>query len=75
MDENVPPHQALRLVNALTLANKPYDLIYLPNRTHHSGATDGYTIKRTWDYFVQYLHGTPPVRNFKVEVRAGLPDS
>jgi dipeptidyl aminopeptidase/acylaminoacyl peptidase len=70
MDENVPPHQALRLVNALTLANKPYDLLYLPNRNHGSGARDGYTIKRTWDYFIQYLHGAPPIRDLKVAVRA-----
>jgi dipeptidyl-peptidase 4 len=54
-DENAPPHQAFRLVDALTRANKPYDLIYLPNRSHGGGNHDGYTIKRTWDYFVEHL--------------------
>ncbi len=60
MDENVPSVQAFRLIDALTRANKPYALLYLPNRTHAVGA-DPYAIKRTWDYFVQHLqHKTPP---------------
>jgi dipeptidyl-peptidase 4 len=54
LDENVPPHQAMRLVEALTRADKPYDLLYLPNRTHAAKA-DPYYIKRTWDYFVEHL--------------------
>jgi dipeptidyl-peptidase 4 len=67
MDENALPNQAFRMVDALTRANKPYDLIYLPNRTHHGGANDGYTIKRTWDYFIEHLLGVAPVRDFKVQ--------
>lgn len=60
MDENVPSVQAIRLADALTRANKPYALLYLPKRTHAVGA-DPYAIKRTWDYFVEYLQGaTPP---------------
>jgi dipeptidyl-peptidase-4 len=69
MDENAPPHQAARLIDALTRARKPYDLIYLPNRNHMSGATDGYTVKRTWDYFVEHLRAAEPVRDFRVEIR------
>ncbi len=69
MDENALPNQAFRMVDALTRANKPYDLIYLPNRTHGGGANDGYTIKRTWDYFVEHLLGVAPVPDFKVQVR------
>ena len=34
MDEDALPNQAFRMVDALTRANKPYDLIYLQNRTH-----------------------------------------
>jgi dipeptidyl-peptidase 4 len=74
MDENALPNQAALLIDALTRANKAYDLIYLPNRTHRGGADDGYTIKRTWDYFVQYLHRGQPVSDFKVEMRAVVPD-
>jgi dipeptidyl-peptidase-4 len=65
MDENAPPVQAFRLVDALTRAEKTYDLIYLPNRSH-SGSTDLYTIKRTWDYFVEHLLGEPPPDNATV---------
>ncbi|MFZ1098489.1 MAG: hypothetical protein WAN26_03685, partial [Steroidobacteraceae bacterium] len=58
-----------RMVDALTRANKLYDLIYLPNHTHGGGANDGYTIKRTWDYFVEHLLGVASVRDFKVQMR------
>jgi dipeptidyl-peptidase 4 len=74
MDENALPNQAFRMVDALMQANKPYDLIYLPNRTHRGGADDGYTIKRTWDYFVEHLLGVAPVQDFKVEVRETTPE-
>lgn len=60
LDENVPPHQALRLVDALTKANKPYDQLFLSNRTH-STMLEGYTIKRTWDYFIEHLLHCEPV--------------
>lgn len=65
LDENVPPHQAFRLIEALTKANKPYDLVYLQNRTH-AAAYEGYTIKRTWDYFVEHLMERDPVADFAV---------
>lgn len=67
LDENVPPSQTFRLIDALTRASKPYDLLYLPNRTHGSGLSDGYTTKRTWDYLLQYLLGETPVGDFKIE--------
>jgi dipeptidyl-peptidase-4 len=71
-DENVPAIQAFRLVDALTRANKPYDLVYLPNRTH-GGMTDGYTLKRTWDYFIERLMGAQPVPDVAVKMRAIAP--
>ncbi|MDH3733783.1 MAG: S9 family peptidase [Gemmatimonadota bacterium] len=60
LDENVPPTQAFRLIDALTKADRRYDLLYLANRTH-AGGYDPYTVHRTWDYFVEHLMGvTPP---------------
>ncbi|MDP6970437.1 MAG: prolyl oligopeptidase family serine peptidase, partial [Pseudomonadales bacterium] len=59
MDENVPQAQAFRLVDALIKANKPYDMLYLPNRTH-SGGGEGYVQQRNFDYFVEHLHGVEP---------------
>jgi dipeptidyl-peptidase 4 len=74
MDEHALPNQALRMVDALTRANKAYDLIYLPNRNHFAGANDGYTIKRTWDYFLEHLYGVTSLQDFKVEVRPMAPE-
>lgn len=71
LDENVPPNQTFRLVDALTKANKPYDLLYLPNRNHGAGLDDSYTVKRTWDYFVEHLHDTAPPWDFKITTHAG----
>ena len=68
MDENVPPTQAFRLVDALVKANKPYDLLYLPNRTHGGGG-EPYTILRTWDYFVEHLMGAEPPRDVMFEIK------
>ena len=72
LDENVPSYQAFRLVDALTRANKPYDLVYLPGRTH-AGASDGYTLKRTWDYFIENLAGQRPVPDVVIRTRPVAP--
>lgn len=68
MDENVPPAQAFRMVDALIKANKPYDLLYLPNRNHGGGA-EPYALLRTWDYFVEHLLGVEPPRDVTFEVK------
>ncbi|MBW2367742.1 MAG: prolyl oligopeptidase family serine peptidase, partial [Deltaproteobacteria bacterium] len=59
MDENVHQTQAFRLIDALIKANKPYDLMCLPNQTHAAGS-EGYVVQRTWDYFVEHLMGEAP---------------
>ncbi len=59
LDENVPATQAFRLIDALTKADRRYDLLYLANRTH-AGGYDPYTVHRTWDYFVEHLMGADP---------------
>jgi dipeptidyl aminopeptidase/acylaminoacyl peptidase len=61
-DENVPPLQAFRLVDALIKANKPYDLLYIPNGAHgsSSGGLNAYTMQRRMDYFVEHLLGVEP---------------
>jgi dipeptidyl-peptidase 4 len=64
-DEQALPSQAQLLIAALTRANKPYDLIYFPNGNHHNVYTS-YVMKRTWDYFVQYLRGATPVQDFSI---------
>ncbi len=68
LDENVPSLQAFRLAAALVKANKPYDLIYLPGRTH-AGGGEGYPIKRTWDYFLEHLMKAEPVLDAAVVIK------
>ncbi len=70
-DEESLPSQPLLLIAALTRANKPYDLIYFPNGNHHNLYTS-YVMKRTWDYFVQYLRGAAPVRDFDIGLEPWL---
>ncbi|HEY1076370.1 MAG TPA: prolyl oligopeptidase family serine peptidase [Fontimonas sp.] len=63
-DENVPPSQAYRLIEALIQANKPYDALILPNKTHPTASQglNPYTAMRTWNYFVEHLmKRVPPV--------------
>lgn len=61
MDENALPAVTLQLADALIKADKRFDLLYLPNRTHAFFRTDAYYVHRLWDYFVEHLLGaTPP---------------
>ncbi len=66
-DDNVPPNLTLLLIDSLIKANKNFDLIMLPNQ-HHSyrGAADAYMTRRRWDYFVRYLLGVEPPREYEL---------
>lgn len=72
MDENALPSVTLQLADALIKANKSFDLVYLPNRTHDFFRTDHYYMRRLWDYFVEHLHGTQPPDNYDLGA-ASLP--
>jgi dipeptidyl aminopeptidase/acylaminoacyl peptidase len=74
MDEQARPNQALLLIDALERANKPYDLIYVPNGDHCHFFTS-YVTKRTWDYFVEHLRGATPVRDFNIALPQWYPCS
>ncbi len=61
MDDNVPPNNTLLMVDALIKANKNFDLLLIPNAHHAYGVASPYVMRRRWDYFVRYLGGgTPP---------------
>lgn len=64
MDDNVHPAMTIQLINALTRANRDYDLIIAPDRPH--SLTEPYFIRRRWDYFVRYLAGLEPPRNYEI---------
>ncbi|MCX6565885.1 MAG: DPP IV N-terminal domain-containing protein [Candidatus Aminicenantes bacterium] len=63
MDENVPSYLTLLVVDELIKANKDFDLILLPNRGHGYG-NEPYMMRRRWDYFVRYLLGAEPPKEF-----------
>lgn len=61
MDENVHVSQTLTVVDALVRANRDFDLLIIPNADHRVMLTNGYALRRAWDYFVHHLlHETPP---------------
>jgi len=66
MDSNVPPYNTLLVVDALIKANKDFDLIMLPNRNHGFG-NEPYMVRRRWDYFVRYLMGAEPPKNYELK--------
>jgi len=64
MDPNVPYYTTLLVVNELIAANKNFDLLLLPNRTH-GFSNEQYMMRRRWDYFVRHLHGIEPPKEYK----------
>lgn len=65
MDSNVPPNNTLLVVDALIKANKDFDLLMLPNRGH-GFAAEPYMIRRRWDYFVKWLMGAEPPKEYEL---------
>ncbi len=72
MDDNVPPGNTLLVVDALIKANKDFDLIMIPNAHHGYGAASSYMMRRRWDYFVRYLLGAEPPKEY---ILKATPDS
>jgi dipeptidyl aminopeptidase/acylaminoacyl peptidase len=64
MDDNVHPAMTIQVVNELIKANKDFDLIIAPDRAH--GLGEPYFIRRRWDYFVRYLMGVEPPREYTI---------
>jgi dipeptidyl-peptidase 4 len=65
IDDNVHPAETMRFVDALMSANKNLDMLLVPNMYHgESGPHAAYLVRRRWDYFVQYLLGVTPPKDF-----------
>lgn len=71
MDGNVPPYNTLLVVEALIKANKDFDLLLLPNQAHGFGSMSAYMMRRRWDYFVKWLLGVDPPREYQMQQSAG----
>jgi dipeptidyl aminopeptidase/acylaminoacyl peptidase len=70
LDDNVHPNGTLGVINELIRHNKDFDVIVFPNRNHgHAG--DPYSIRRTWDYFVEHLLGATPPRQYDLKGPGG----
>jgi dipeptidyl aminopeptidase/acylaminoacyl peptidase len=67
MDDNVPPSNTLLVVDALIKANKDFDLLLIPNAAHSYGAAMPYMTRRRWDYFVRYLAGGIPPKEYEMK--------
>ena len=67
MDDNVPPYNTMLVVEALTKANKSYDLVVFPNAQHGYGAYSPYMTRRRWAYFVQNLAGAQPPHDYQMQ--------
>jgi len=69
MDNNVPPYNTMLVVDALTKANKDYDLVIFPNAGHGFGTDSPYMMRRRWDYFVKNLLGKEPPPNYQMQTK------
>ncbi len=66
MDTNVHPAMTLLFVDELIKHNKDFDLLVMPNRGH-GYANEFYSIRRTWDFFVEHLAGKIPPKEFHIQ--------
>lgn len=65
LDENAYPAEAARMVNALVAANKSFELVYMPNRSH-GFSHEAYFRRRRWDFFVRNLLGAEPPADYQI---------
>ena len=71
MDNNVPPNNTLLVVSELIKANKDFDLVLFPNRPHGYGPDADYMMRKRWDYFVRWLLGAEPPKEYEFHPPAG----
>ncbi|TAL87279.1 MAG: S9 family peptidase [Rhodanobacter sp.] len=67
MDDNVPPSNTLLVVQALIKANRDFDMIAIPNVHHGYAKATPYITRRRWDYFVHYLAGNTPPKDYALK--------
>ncbi|MBP2367538.1 S9 family peptidase [Pseudonocardia parietis] len=60
LDDNVLPHQSMRLVDALIEADADVDMLVIPGVEHNFHGRFHYVTRRTWDYLARHLRGTEP---------------
>ncbi|MBM4187883.1 MAG: S9 family peptidase [Gemmatimonadetes bacterium] len=72
LDDNVPPALTIQVIEALTKANKDYDLLIMPNGSHAMSGNP-YFRRRRWDYFVEHLGGRTPPKEYLLRTPSDYP--
>ena len=54
-------------LEVLAQARGRIDLVMLPNQEHGYGSASNYMTRRRWDYFVRYLKGAEPPREYRLK--------
>jgi len=67
IDNNVHPGNTIRVINALSKANKRFDLVLLPGQRHGYTDMTEYFFWRMADYFSRYLIGDASDRPVSIE--------
>jgi len=67
MDNNVPPYNTLLVVDALVKANRDFDLVLFPHQAHGYGTDGPYMMRRRWDFFVKWLLGVDPPKEYRMQ--------
>ncbi len=67
LDDNVPPSNTLLVVQALIKANRDFDMIAIPDVHHGYADATPYITRRRWDYFVRYLAGDTPPKDYALK--------
>jgi len=65
-DDNVPVDNTMLVVDALIKAGKDFDLLLIPNAAHGYGSASNYMMRRRWDYFVTWLLGAQPPKEYTI---------
>lgn len=67
LDENVLPGSTMTLIGALIEADRPFDMLMIPNANHGTISRTRHFVRRHFDYFVRHLLGEEPPRDFRFE--------
>ncbi|TVT54650.1 prolyl oligopeptidase family serine peptidase [Amycolatopsis rhizosphaerae] len=66
MDDNVHPHQTLRLAERLIEADKDFDLVIVPGAEHTFFGYEHYVTRRRWDFLVRHVLGAEPPEGYRL---------
>ena len=63
LDTNVDPASTMQVVHALNVAQKDYDLLFMPGEEHGVGGYDPYAARRKREFLCKRLKDAKPARN------------